>query len=142
MSLFFFTGAYAQSEEELDELMEELDDDVATYTGEGEVFNKVDVEPKPLTSMTDFYSKVNTYIKKNYPEGVNSFGRIYVDFVVEKDGALTNFSISQGLDEKLNKVAIDAVKNYGNWNPGKKGVVIVRTLYSLPVMIKEDLIKQ
>lgn len=141
-SLLLISNLYAQSEEDLDAMMDEMDDDTElVFTGEGEIHNKVDKAPKPLMSMTNFYGKVNDYVKENYPEGVSDFGRIYVDFVVELDGSLTNFRVTEGLSEPINKIAMDAVKSCGKWEPGVNGIVKVRTFHSEPIMIKEDLIK-
>ena len=138
-----FHLSQAQTEEELDALLEEMDSDTTgQISGEEPVYNKLDVDPKPHTSMTEFYSSVNNYIKENYPENESKYGRVYVDFVVEKDGKLTNFNVQGGLTPELNKIAINAIKSYGNWIPGKKGVVTVRSFYSQPIMFSEDLIKK
>ena len=102
ISLLLLGTVNAQTEEELDELMEEMDiDTVKSITGEGVVYNKLDVPPTPRTSMTNFYGVVNRYIKEYYPEGENKFGRINVEFVVEIDGNLTNFKVQGGLNENF-----------------------------------------
>jgi len=142
ISLLLIGNLHAQSEEELDAMMDEMDDETEfVFTGEGEIYNKVDNAPKPLMSMTSFYGKVNDYVKENYPDGVNEYGRVYVDFVVEIDGTLTNFRVVEGISESINKITIDAVKSCGNWEPGVNGIVKVRSFHSQPIMIKEDLIK-
>ena len=133
--------SYSQSLDELEEALAELEaDSVSEYTGEGEVFYQPDKKPQPKTSMTNFYHSVNEYVKENYPEGVESYGRVYVEFVVESEGELTNFRVNEGLNEKVNQIVIDAFKLLGNWIPGENGVVKVRCYYKQPIMVDKELL--
>ena len=133
----------AQTLDELDEALTDLDADSAqSFTGEGEIFYKYRISPKPKMSETQFFHSVNEYVKENYPENTQLFGRVNVEFIVEPDGRLTNFSVFEGLNPEINQVVIDAVKSVGDWEPGMNGVVNVRCYKKQPIMVDKDLLKK
>jgi TonB family protein len=63
-------------------------------------------------------------------------GRVYVQFVVEKDGSITNVTVPRGLYCGLNEVAIKAVKKMPKWIPGEQRGKKVRVKYTLPIQFK------
>jgi len=80
--------------------------------------------------------KIGKYCQKNYPErdrraGVS--GRVYVSFVIEKDGSLTDIKIMKGLSKSLDKVALDAIRKSGKWKAAKQGGRKVRLMKRLPI---------
>lgn len=146
ISIFSY-NAFSQVESQIDNQLKEIEQNSHNvnqqgFVGDGEVFYNVSRPPKPKVSMTQFYHNVNEYVKENYPDNVKSFGRVYVEFVVEKDGELTNFKVVDGLDEKVNEVVIDAVKFTGSWYPAQNGVVNVRSYQKQPIMVDEELIQK
>ena len=46
-------------------------------------------------------------------------GRVLVSFIVEKDGSLTDFVITESKDPSLDKEAIRVLQSMPKWNPGK-----------------------
>lgn len=60
-------------------------------------------------------------------------GRVYVQFVVEADGRLTNVRVSRGVDPALDKEAIRVIENSPKWNPGKQRGKPVRVSYTFPI---------
>lgn len=77
---------------------------------------------------------VYKYIK--YPqsavdEGVK--GTVIVSFIIEKDGALTNLKVEEGVDERLDDEALRVINVSPKWIPGKIGGKKVRTRIILPV---------
>ena len=61
-------------------------------------------------------------------------GTVYVQFVVEKDGSLSDIKIAQGhLGGGCEEAAILAVRKMPRWNPGTHRGKAVRTRYILPV---------
>lgn len=137
-----FTG-FSQTLDELDEALADLEaDTVEQFSGEGEVFYQLGKEPHPKTTMTSFYHSVNEYVKINYPKDVESFGRVYVEFVVEPDGELTNFRVNDGLNEQVNEIVISAIKSLGDWVPGESGVVKVRAYQKQPIMVDKELLEK
>ena len=64
-------------------------------------------------------------------------GTVYVQFIVEKDGSITNVKVSKGVDEELDKEAIRVVSTMPHWKPGKINGVVVRTKNEYPVKFKK-----
>lgn len=72
----------------------------------------------------------------NYPEiprNRGSQGKIYVSFVVEIDGSITNVQVVKGKDEHLKKESIRVIKSMPKWNPGKNMNRKVRVRQTLPI---------
>lgn len=61
-------------------------------------------------------------------------GIVYVQFVVERDGSITNVEIRQSnLGGGTEEAAMEAVKKMPRWNPGKQRNRPVRSIFILPV---------
>ncbi len=78
------------------------------------------------------------FINKNlqYPKDAGSAGiqgRVLIDFVVEKDGSLTNFGVLRSPNESLSQEAIRVAQLMPKWKPGEMQGKIVRSRYVLPV---------
>lgn len=75
-----------------------------------------------------------SYPKASAEKGVQ--GRVIVQFIVEKDGSISNPTVLRGVDEDLDKEALRIVKRMPKWQPGKKNGVAVRSKYTMPVTFK------
>lgn len=75
-----------------------------------------------------------SYPKASAENGVQ--GRVIVQFVVEKDGSISNPTVLRGVDEDLDKEALRIVRRMPKWQPGKKNGVAVRSRYTMPVTFK------
>ena len=60
-------------------------------------------------------------------------GTVYVSFVVEKDGSVTNVKAIRGVSETLDREAERIVKAFPKWIPGKDEWGVVRTRVRLPI---------
>ena len=60
-------------------------------------------------------------------------GKVYVSFVVEKDGSVGDAKIARGVDPSLDKEALRVVKNLPTWKPGKQRGEPVRVSYTVPI---------
>lgn len=60
-------------------------------------------------------------------------GKVYVGFVVEKNGELTDLKVIRGLGSGCDEEAIRILKNSPAWKPGTVGGKPVRTAYTTPV---------
>lgn len=60
-------------------------------------------------------------------------GRVYVQFVVEPNGSVSNVTVIRGVDPALDKEAIRVVKSSPKWSPGKQRGKAVRVSYTFPV---------
>ncbi len=63
----------------------------------------------------------------------NISGRVLLQFVIEKDGSLTNIQVLQTPDSSLSDEAIRVLKTSPKWTPGKQRNQAVRVKYTLPI---------
>lgn len=80
---------------------------------------------------------VYQYLK--YPEvavrnGVQ--GRVVVEFIVEKDGKVTDVRVVKGVSDELDAEAVKVISASPKWKPGRVNGEKVRTSISLPVEFK------
>lgn len=108
-----------------DETDESGDDD--------EVYGAVDVMPEyfgGVNAMFDFIQKNVKYPESAKKKGIE--GRVFVQFVVEKDGSLSSFQVLRGVNDELNDEAIRVLKMMPKWKPGMKDGKPVRVQYTMP----------
>jgi protein TonB len=60
-------------------------------------------------------------------------GKVYVSFVVGKDGQVSGAKIIRGVDPSLDKEAIRVVNSLPRWKPGKQQGKTVRVSFSVPI---------
>lgn len=75
----------------------------------------------------------------NYPskareKGIS--GRVFVQFVVEPDGSISNIQILRGIGSICDQEAYRVVKSMPKWKPGEKDGKKVRVRYVLPINFK------
>lgn len=83
------------------------------------------------------------FISENvkYPEvdkEMGNQGRVYVEFIVEKDGSLTNVKVLRGVSKTIDEEAKRVIRAMPNWIPGESGGKIVRTKTRLPISFVMD----
>jgi protein TonB len=103
---------------------------------EDEIFTIV--EEMPTFSGGDS-SNFREYISKNlkYPQSASENGiqgRVFVGFVVERDGSVSNVKIIRGVDPQLDKEAVRVIQSSPKWNPGKQRGIPVRVTFTFPVV--------
>ena len=81
------------------------------------------------------------YIQENikYPQSAKANkieGRVYVTFVVEKDGSITNAAVIRGIDKECDAEALRVVSSMPKWNPGQHKGEVVRTQFTIPIYYK------
>lgn len=102
-----------------------------TYTEFLEIENAGDRRMK-----TDIKMKNYVQSEATYPEiarQLNIEGTVFVSFVVDKDGKITDVKIARSVHESLDKEAIKAVKKLPVMIPGRKSKKPVRAEYTIPV---------
>lgn len=60
-------------------------------------------------------------------------GKVYVTFVVDKDGGISEAKIARGVDPSLDKEALRVVNTLPKWKPGKQRGKPVRVSYTVPI---------
>ena len=74
-----------------------------------------------------------------YPEEAKDLGikgRVFAQFLVEKDGSLSNIEILRGIGYGCDKEVIRVIKLMPNWSPGMQKGKKVRVRFTLPVNFK------
>ena len=57
-------------------------------------------------------------------------------FVVERDGTISDVHIARGVDPYLDKEAVRVVQSMPKWIPGKQNGKAVRVKFTVPVMFR------
>ncbi|MFT6035099.1 MAG: protein TonB [Marivirga sp.] len=138
-------------EEEIEEEIElDLDLDMSEDTeiqdiifdddpGEEEVdqiFTIVEQQAQPKGGIQAFYDYVGKQLSDKYPRQAQRMGIegvVYVQFVIEKDGSLTDVQAVKGIGGGCDEVAAEVVKNAPAWLPGKQRGVAVRSQRVIPI---------
>ncbi len=63
-------------------------------------------------------------------------GKVFVNFVVNKDGSVSNAKIARGVDPSVDAEALRVVSTLPKWKPGKQRGVPVRVSYTVPISFK------
>lgn len=100
----------------------------------GDIYSVAGIEKKPEFpgGVVAFYK----FIAKNYKSPSTSVkGKVYVTFIIEKDGSLSDIKVLRDLGYGTGAEAIRVLSICPNWIPGEKNGQKVRCLYSLPISI-------
>lgn len=87
--------------------------------------------PGGMSALVDFMSKNVKYPKSAIDNNIE--GKTFVEFVVEKDGSVSNVRTKKGFDKDCDAEAERVVKAMPKWTPGKVGGEAVRVSFVLPV---------
>lgn len=108
---------------------EEVDEDV--------IHEHVEIMPDFPGGMAALMKYLGTNIK--YPtisQEMGSAGKVIVQFVVDKDGTITNPTVARGVDAYLDKEAIRVISSMPKWKPGVQNGKKVRVKYTVPVVFR------
>ena len=90
--------------------------------------------PGGMRECMNWLSKNVNYPATAQEKGIQ--GRVIIQFVVERDGSITEPKVVRGIDPDLDKEALRVVSAMPNWKPGKQKGEAVRVKYTLPVMFR------
>lgn len=118
--------------------IKEIDDDTTASTGGGvvieEVFMVVEKMPEFPGGEDALYKYLGKKIRHTQcSKQSNISGKLYVQFIVEKDGSISNITVPRGLGCGLDEMAAKAVRKMPKWSPGEQRGKPVRVKYTLPV---------
>ena len=103
------------------------------------VLSICEVMPEFPGGMEKFMEFLSGNIK--YPETAkdkNISGRVFIQFVIEKDGAVSNVKVMKGIGGGCDEEAVRVVKSMPKWKPGMQDGKPVRVNYTLPILFKLD----
>lgn len=99
-----------------------------------QIFTVVENDPEFPGGMEALYKYLAQNIK--YPQLArdnNITGKVYVTFVVERDGSIANPRVLRDIGGGCGAEAIRVVKSMPKWTPGKQRGKAVRVQFNLPV---------
>ncbi len=102
-----------------------------------QIFTIVEESATPKGGMAAFYKHVKDKIK--YPPQARRMGiegRVFVEFVIGKDGALSEVRAIKGIGAGCDEEAVRIVMSSPAWNPGKQRGKPVKQRYTLPIIFK------
>jgi periplasmic protein TonB len=102
---------------------------------EEEIFTAVEQSPEFPGGTREMYKYLRENIK--YPSAAqraNVSGKVFVKFVVERDGSIGNVDVMKGIGFGCDEEAIRVIKSMPKWNPGKQNGKSVRVFYTMPVV--------
>lgn len=99
-----------------------------------EIFQIVEDVPAFPGGIGEFYK----YVAENivYPEQalrIGVSGKVFVKFVVEKDGTPSQVEVLKGIGAGCDEEAIRVIENSPKWNPGKQRGRAVRVYMTVPI---------
>ena len=106
-------------------------------TDDNQIYNPLDLEIKP-----DFFGgqqALDKFIKENYktPKDKTLKGNIYITFIIEKDGSLSDIKVLRDIGSGTGAEAIRILKLSPKWKPGKQNEKEIRALYSLVIPVQQ-----
>lgn len=100
----------------------------------GELFYIVEEMPEFPGSSSGLQAYLSQSIQYPVAAQENGIqGRVYVSFVVDVDGSITNVKVVRSVDPLLDAEAVRIVKAMPKWKPGKQRGKPVRTTYTVPI---------
>lgn len=109
--------------------------EVTEDTG-NQIFTSVEVLPKFPGGEAAFGKFIQKYYK--YPQAATEqgiSGKVYTQFVVEKDGSLTDIKVVRDLGMGTGAEAVRVLKKMPKWEPGIQNGRPVRVAYTLPIAL-------
>lgn len=117
-----------------DELVNWNPNEESVYNEVNEI-DKVDEKPSFPGGESAMKSYLNSTLK--YPidaQELGRQGRVTVQFIIEKDGSISDVKISRSVFWSLDREALRVVKAMPKWNPGKVNGIPVRVKNEVPVV--------
>lgn len=102
-----------------------------------QIFDIVETLPEPVGGYAKFYQ----FLAENlvYPRVAlknRVEGKVFVQFVIEKDGSLTNLKVLKGIGSGCDQEAIRVLTTVPNWEPGKQRGRKVRVFRTIPIIFR------
>lgn len=137
------TDTDMMEEVEVIEMEEEESDEILTFAvvESFPIFPGCEGEKTKEDKSNCFNLKIRQFVASEFkfPEMARQMGiqgRVYVNFVIEKNGKLSNIEVVRGVDPLLDEEALRVVKRLPKFTPAKQRGKPVRMQYTLPINAK------
>lgn len=105
--------------------------------GTDEVFDFVEESPEysgGMEALAKFLQKNLRYPARASRMGIE--GTVYVSFIVDQNGAITEVEVKKGIDQSCDEEAARVISKMPNWKPGKQAGRAVKVRYIMPIKFK------
>ena len=102
-----------------------------------EIYDVAEVQPEfpgGTTAMLQWIQQNMRYPQSALDEGIQ--GRVFVRFIVEKDGSISNPEILRGVNTALDNEALRLVRAMPKWTPAKMNGQPVRFRFTMPITFR------
>jgi TonB family protein len=135
------TQTIGYADASVEELTIDNDNQIPEEVMLDECVNFAVVEQKPSfpggdTALLSFISKNINYPADAKDSGIE--GKVYVQFVIDRNGDVKNVSILKGVCPVLDIEAMRVIKMLPRWEPGKQRGKTVEVSYLIPINFKMD----
>ena len=111
---------------------EDGEDGVIVNTVKDSVYEVPQVMPEFPGGVVAMGNWINSHLElPHYAEPLS--GTVYVRFIVDKDGTITNVSLSKGIHSDYDKASLAVVQQMPRWKPGQQAGKKVKVRYDLPI---------
>ena len=129
------------AEVDQDEVIEEYEYEAPDIEEEEIVEAEVFIVVEEMPEFPGGPAKMLEYIQKNvkYPMMARESdiqGRVFVNFVVEPDGSISNVNVMRGIGGGCDEEAVRVVNSMPKWKPGKQRGSAVRVSFTVPIIFK------
>ena len=99
------------------------------------LYSKVDVMPTfrggDINKFREWVQKKTKYPQIATANGIQ--GKVYITFIIEKDGSVSNVKVARGVDPLIDNEALKSVMSSPKWSPGMNRGTAVRVAYMIAV---------
>ncbi len=130
-------NAEVSQEEVIEEYVYEAPEIEEEEIVEAEIFTVVEQMPSYPGGPAEMTKFIQQNIK--YPMMARESdiqGRVFINFVVEPDGSVTNVKVMRGIGGGCDEEAIRIVNMMPKWSPGKQRCTAVRCSYTVPIVFR------
>lgn len=106
---------------------------------EEETFDLAAVQEQPdfpggMSKMYEYLQRTTKYPDMEFDAGIQ--GKVYIEFVVNRDGSIDEVKVRRGVSPGLDREALRAVRSMPKWTPGKMNGKAVKVRFTIPVDFK------
>lgn len=116
---------------------EDMRTDKKSVMDDNTIYTVPEQNAAPVGGLSALYKHIQQNLK--YPERAirrGLEGRVFVEFVVEKDGTVGELRVLKGIGPECNREAMRLIQSFEKWVPGKHQGRVVRVRQSFPVVFK------
>ena len=114
---------------------------VSVENSEGQDCDSIYIVVETMPQFPGGPNELMKYLSENtkYPESAKANkieGRVFVSFVIEKDGSVTNAEVMRGIDKECDAEAVRVVSSMPKWQAGTQNGEAVRCRFTVPFIFK------